>query len=104
MMPQERIDRSWMMAHGAFAFSGHVKMQGASQYARKVIDKRDGRAIGLACTDVVYKLTKGDGARGGTTERVWWVDGHADEIPTLAEALDILALQRFAAPSTAERA
>lgn len=101
-MAPGRIDRDWIANHASTVLAMHIKGSDFSRLDRKLVDKQTGRAIGLTYSDVTYKRTKRHPDR--KARRTWWVDGHADEIATLDEALEILALDHAAALSAADAA
>ncbi len=103
-MPRERITRDWIAQHGGAVTEMHLNMGDQHVLSRRVVDKRDGRAVGLSYTDTSWKRTKRNAERGGTSQRSWFVDTHPDPIATLDEALEILAIVRAADGPIAEAA
>lgn len=99
-MPRELITRDWIVQHGASKMEIHINMGDRHSITRRVIDKRDGRAIGLSYTDTSWKRTRRNAERGGTCQRSWYVASHDGPIATLEEALEILAIIHAAEPTS----
>lgn len=97
MIPREPITREWIRLHGGSVLQFHANMGDRHVLVRTVVDKRDGRSIGLAFRDTSWKRSKRNGARGGTSQREWIVDEHGGDLRTLEEALEVLEIQRVGA-------
>ncbi len=95
-MIREPITHDWIKEHAGTVLMCHVAMQDCHQMSRKVVDRRTGAPIGLVFCDTSWKRRRRNGARAGTVDRVWFVEGHEAEIATLDEALEILRIQQLA--------
>lgn len=90
----ERIDRAWLGRCADVVFEAHLNMQDCGQLAYRIVDRHTRAATGLRFTHTTWKRQRRNGDKAGTAERCWWVDGHAVEIATLDEALEILSIIR----------
>ncbi|OJY68670.1 MAG: hypothetical protein BGP16_05385 [Sphingobium sp. 66-54] len=95
--PIGRIDYAWIRAHAALRLQCHIAMADRHILTRSVVDNRDNRPIGLSVTIVTYKCDRRLGNRAGKLERRFHVDGHAEPLATLDEALEILRIVRIGA-------
>ena len=91
----DRIDMAWIRDHGGRMFEMHLNMGDQHRLAYHVVDRHTGQRTGISFTDISYKRGKRNGAKAGTCERIWFVDGHPAEIATLEEAVDILRITRI---------
>lgn len=67
------IDKDWLKLNGRLRFNGHIKMQGASQYLRSVIDHATGAPIGMSVTETIYKDNRSNGELAGKAIRKFHV-------------------------------
>jgi hypothetical protein len=97
----ERVDRAWVKTHGRQELVSHLNMGNEHHSTYRIVDGRDGRTFGLSFSSTYYKPVKRNGDLAGRTVRRWYVATHPEAIPTLDEALEILAIIRTAAEEPA---
>jgi hypothetical protein len=90
------ITRDWIATHASTVLHMHLNAGDRHVLTRNVVDRRNGRPIGISYTDTSYKRTKRNGDRAGRAFRSWFVDGHEEPIGSLNDALEILRIQRAA--------
>lgn len=96
MAAPDRIGMDWIRRYGGTIFLGHIDMRDSAQSSYRVVDKRTGAPIGINLCDTAWRSIKRNGEKAGTSERVWFVDGHGPEIATLEEALEIRRILQLA--------
>lgn len=93
--PAVRIDRAWIREHSGLQLALHMSMSDCHVLIQHVIDRRSGKTIGIQTKLVTWKKQKRNGDRAGRAIRTWLVEGHAEELETLEEAIEIYRAIRF---------